>query len=44
MARNQPTLEYQPIIMTVNPGAVGLQKVILRQDRVSEIDWVSLGW
>ncbi|KAI8343643.1 hypothetical protein BC941DRAFT_344089 [Chlamydoabsidia padenii] len=42
MARNQPSLDYQPIIMTVNPGAVGLQKVILRQDRVTEIDWVSL--
>ncbi|CAO3585078.1 unnamed protein product [Absidia cylindrospora] len=42
MARNQPTLDYQPIIMNVNPGAVGLQKVVVRNHRASEINWVSL--
>ncbi|ORZ15720.1 hypothetical protein BCR42DRAFT_328009 [Absidia repens] len=42
MARNQPSLDYQPIIMNVNPGAVGLQKVVVRNHRASEIHWVSL--
>ncbi|KAI8068342.1 hypothetical protein BC940DRAFT_326170 [Gongronella butleri] len=41
-ARNQPHVPYQPVVMTVNPGAVGLQKVVVRSDCIAEIDWVNL--
>ncbi|ORX43861.1 hypothetical protein DM01DRAFT_1340618 [Hesseltinella vesiculosa] len=39
-ARNQPTLPYQPIIMTLNPGGVMLTKVVVKKDRLAEVDWV----
>ncbi|KAI8138549.1 hypothetical protein BJV82DRAFT_630303 [Fennellomyces sp. T-0311] len=41
-ARNQPTLEYKPVIMIMNQGIVELRKVITRKTKVTEIDWVSL--
>lgn len=42
LARNQPSLDYQPVIMSIIPGTVDYQKVVLRKHRISEIDWVSL--
>ena len=41
-ARNQPALEYKPVVMIMNQGIVELKKVITRQQKVTEIDWVSL--
>lgn len=41
-ARNQPALPYKPVIMTMGQTVVELQKVILGQKKVTEIDWVSL--
>ncbi|KAF7729867.1 hypothetical protein EC973_003601 [Apophysomyces ossiformis] len=41
-ARNQPMLPYKPVILYMNEGIVDLQKVVLKKDVVTEIDWVSL--
>ncbi|KAI8376071.1 uncharacterized protein BYT42DRAFT_373527 [Radiomyces spectabilis] len=41
-ARNQPALPYKPVIMYMNQGHVELQKVVMRKDTITEIDWISL--
>lgn len=41
-ARNQPSAEYDPVVMYMNQGVVELKKVVTNTTKVTEIDWVSL--
>ncbi|GAA5800274.1 hypothetical protein HPULCUR_005700 [Helicostylum pulchrum] len=41
-ARNQPTVEYDPVVMYMSQGVVELKKVVTNTTKVTEIDWVSL--
>lgn len=41
-ARNQPSVEYDPVVMYMSQGVVELKKVVTNTTKVTEIDWVSL--
>ncbi|KAI9020110.1 hypothetical protein CLU79DRAFT_836460 [Phycomyces nitens] len=40
--RNQPILPYKRVVMYMSQGVVQLDKVVIRNKPVTEIDWISL--
>lgn len=41
-ARNSPSLPYKPIVLHMNQGIIDVRKVVLGEQTVAEMDWVSL--
>ncbi|KAI8647907.1 hypothetical protein BD408DRAFT_3527 [Parasitella parasitica] len=41
-ARNSPSLPYKPIVIHMNQGVIDVRKVVLSEQTVAEVDWVSL--
>ncbi|CAO0792670.1 unnamed protein product [Mucor circinelloides] len=41
-ARNSPSLPYKPIVLHMNQGIIDVRKVVLGEQTVAEVDWVSL--
>ncbi|GAN07661.1 hypothetical protein MAM1_0170c07163 [Mucor ambiguus] len=41
-ARNSPSLPYKPIVLHMNQGVIDVRKVVLSEQTVAEVDWVSL--
>ncbi|KAI8985990.1 hypothetical protein BDB01DRAFT_842815 [Pilobolus umbonatus] len=42
VARNQPSMPYEPIVMYMNQGVVELKKVVVSTKTMIEINWVAL--
>lgn len=41
-ARNQPSMPYEPVVMEMTMGVVGLKRIVTKVNKVVEVDWVSL--
>ncbi|CEP10217.1 hypothetical protein [Parasitella parasitica] len=42
LARNSPSLPYKPTVIHMNQGVIDVRKVVLSEQTVAEVDWVSL--
>lgn len=41
-ARNSPSLPYKPMVLHMNQGIIDVRKVVLHEQTITEVDWVSL--
>lgn len=42
LARNSPSLPYTPTVIHMNQGVIDVRKVVINDQTVAEVDWVSL--
>ncbi|OBZ90180.1 hypothetical protein A0J61_01768 [Choanephora cucurbitarum] len=41
-ARNQPTLPYRKVVLHMNQGVLDIDKVVITESKVTEVNWISL--